>query len=80
MVLNYVQKEVIRADIRDCKGRLVCKVEPRNGNVETVYKRQVTKTTLAVGAKFVIERDGVQTTVTRKSNSEMEAVSCEFPT
>ena len=66
-------------DIRDCKGRLVCKAEPSNGNIEAAYKRQFTKTTLAVGAKFIIERDGVRTTVTRKSSTEMNVDSYEFP-
>ncbi len=66
-------------DIRDCKGRLVCKAEPTDGTIEAAYKRQLTKTTLAVGAEFVIEREGVRTTVTRKSNSENNVDSYEFP-
>lgn len=62
-------------DIRDCNGHLVCKAEPSNGNIEAAYKRQLTKTTLAVGAKFVIERDGVRTIVTRESNTEINVDS-----
>lgn len=65
-------------DIRDCNGHLVCKAEPSSGNVEAAYKRQLTKTTLAVGAKFIIERDGVRTTLTRKSNTKISVDSYEF--
>lgn len=66
-------------DIRDCRGHLVCKAEPEHGLVEAVYKRQLTKTTLAVGGEFTVEREGVRTIVTRKSNSEMSVDSCEIP-
>ena len=66
-------------NIRDCKGHLVCKVEPSSGSVEAVYKKQLTATTLAVGAMFIIERDGVRTTLTRKSNMEINVDSYEFP-
>lgn len=66
-------------DIRACKGHLVCKAEPEIGLVEALYKKQLTKTTLAVGGKFTVEREGVRTTITRKSNSEMSVDSCVIP-
>ena len=52
-------------EVRDCRGRLACIVEECTGYVETVYKGQKAGTYLPVGATFMIERDGILTTVTR---------------
>lgn len=57
-------------DIRDCKGHLVCKAEPIDGLIESSYKKQTTRTLLPIGGVFIIERDGVRTTITRKNQKE----------
>ena len=65
-------------EIRDCKGRLVCKAEPTDGLVETAYKHQVTKTRLPIGGVFTIERDGIRTVIKRSGNAELNINSIVF--
>lgn len=62
-------------DIRDCKGRLVCKVEPNDGFIESAYKRQITQTRLPIGGDFTIERDGIRTIITRYGFNEINVES-----
>lgn len=52
-------------DIRDCRGRLVCKADAPTGIVEMQYKGLRTETRLSPGSMMIIEREGVVTTVTR---------------
>lgn len=52
-------------EIRDCRGRLVCRVDASTGIVEMRYKGLWTKIRLAPGSVITIEREGVVTTVTR---------------
>lgn len=54
-------------EIRDCRGRLACIAEPETGYVETIYKGQKAGIILPIGATFLVERDGVHTTVTRNT-------------
>ena len=65
-------------DIRDCKGRLVCKVEPNNGFIEAAYKRQITRTRLSIGEDFTIERDGIRTIITRYDANVINVESQEL--
>lgn len=62
-------------DIRDCKGRLVCKIEPSDGSIESAYKRQITKTRLPIGVDFIVERNGIRTVITRFNANEINVVS-----
>ena len=50
-------------EIRDCKGRLACKGNAATGFVEAMYKGQKTRTTLSIGERFTIEREGVVTEI-----------------
>lgn len=52
-------------DIRDCRGRLVCKADAPTGIVEMQYKGLRTETCLSPGSAMTIEREGIVTTVTR---------------
>ena len=61
--------------IRDCKGRLVCKIEPFDDFIESAYKRQITKTRLPIGGDFIVERDGIRTIVTRYNINEIDVES-----
>lgn len=65
-------------DICDCKGYLVCKAEPSDGFIESSYKRQTTKTQLAIGGNITIERDGVRTIITRRDSTELDVESKEL--
>ncbi|KPU44493.1 hypothetical protein OXPF_19870 [Oxobacter pfennigii] len=62
-------------DIRDCKGRIACKVNAATGLVEVVYKRCKTSTQIPAGGTLRIERDGVVTIVTRSSDSAFHVES-----
>lgn len=62
-------------EIRDCKGRLACKVDPESGVVETVYKGCRTRTQLSVGSSFTIEREGVETNVILLSSCAFQVKS-----
>ena len=64
-------------DIRDCKGRLICKAEPSIGFIESSYKRQSTKTQLPIGGIITIERDRVRTIIKRKSSTKLDVESKE---
>lgn len=52
-------------EIRDCRGRLVCKADASTGTVEMRYKGLWAKTCLSPGSVMTIEREGAVTTVTR---------------
>ena len=51
--------------IRDCLGRIVCKVNAADGTVETKYGKIRVLTRVAVGDSYCIERENVVTWVTR---------------
>ena len=52
-------------EIRDCRGRLVCKADASTGAVEMQYKGLRAKTCLPLGSVMTIEREGAVTIVTR---------------
>lgn len=54
-------------EIRDCKGRLACKGNAETGAIVCMYKGYKTSTNLGVGDKFTIEREGIETVITRIS-------------
>ena len=62
-------------EIRDCRGRLACIAEPKTGYVETIYKGQKAGTYLPIGATFLIERDGIRTTVSRNTKTSFKTES-----
>ena len=65
-------------EIRDCKGRLVCKGDAQTGEIESIYKGNRTRTCLAVGKSFIVQRDGITTEITRTSNSSLQVQSCDI--
>ena len=64
-------------DIRDCRGRLICKAEPSIGFIESSYKRQNTKMQLPIGGIITFERDGVRTTIKRQNSTNLDVESKE---
>ena len=62
-------------EIRDFRGRLACIAEPDTGYVETIYKGQKAGVILPVGATFLVERDGIRTTVTRNTKETITTKS-----
>lgn len=62
-------------EIRDCKGRIACKGDAATGVIETLYKGCKTRSRLPVGEDFIIEREGIRTTVTRISISAFKVES-----
>lgn len=64
--------------LRDCIGRIACKGDAATGLIETLYKGHKTRTKLPIGEKFVIEREGTVTTVTRinKNTFHVESHRC----
>ena len=59
----------------DCLGRLACKGNPDTGLVECLYKGNKTSALLAVGDSFTVERQGVETTITRVSQYDFNVKS-----
>jgi len=57
-------------EIRDCKGRIACKGNPKTGVLEVLYKKCKTSTILNIGGTLQIEREGVMTKITRKCTNE----------
>lgn len=55
-------------ELRDCKGRIACMGNAATGLVECLYKGHKTRTHLDVGADFTIEREGIETIITRVSD------------
>ena len=51
--------------IRDCAGRIVCKGDAGTGFIEIRYRDLIIHATLVMGETYVIEREGIVTTVTR---------------
>ena len=54
-------------EIRDCNGRLACLGNAETGDVICKYRGQKTKARLAVGENFIVEREGIETIITRVS-------------
>ena len=61
--------------IRDCLGRIVCKVNAADGTVETKYGKIRVLTRVAIGDSYCIERDNVVTWVTRESEKRFAVKS-----
>ncbi|EMW5510625.1 TPA: hypothetical protein ACMUBJ_000952 [Enterococcus faecalis] len=57
-------------EIRDCKGRIACKGISTTGYIEVLYKKCKTSTFLNIGGTIQIERDGIITEITRRTNNE----------
>ena len=57
-------------DVRNKNRKLVAKLYPDTGLVISVHKKQIQTVELAVGKKTIIERDGVETQITRISETE----------
>lgn len=55
-------------ELRDCKGRIACMGNAATGLVECLYKGHRTRTRLDVGDKFTVEREGIETIITRVSD------------
>ena len=55
-------------ELRDCKGRIACMGNAATGLVECLYKGHKTRTHLGIGDDFTIEREGIETIITRVSN------------
>lgn len=55
-------------ELRDCKGRIACMGNAATGLVECRYKGHRTRTRLDVGDNFTVEREGIETTITRISD------------
>ena len=64
--------------IRDCIGRIACKGDAATGLIETVYKRQKTRTKIPVGEKLIIERENTVTTVTRINSNAFHVESHNY--
>ena len=54
--------------IKDYQDHIVCYGDAKTGVVESKYKKQTTKTHLAIGAEFTIIRDMTETVIKRISN------------
>ena len=57
-------------DVRNKDGKLVAKALLDEGLFLCLYKRQLTTIELPIGGKIIIERDGVETQITRISATE----------
>lgn len=61
--------------IRDCKGRVVCKANTSNGQIEIKYRDIVVRATVDIGSTYTVERDSVITQITRTSESHFSVSS-----
>lgn len=61
--------------IRDCIGRLACMFDSATGLLEQAHKGCKTRTTLHPGDTFTIEREGIQTIITRTGTSAVKVTS-----
>ena len=52
-------------EIKDKKGKLICKGDPTTGTIESVYKGFRSSTNLPVGGSFTIEKEDTLTIITR---------------
>ena len=55
-------------ELRDGKGRIACMGNAATGLVECLYKGHRTRTRLDVGDNFTVEREGIETIITRVSD------------
>ena len=55
-------------ELRDCKGRIACMGNASTGFVECLYKGHKTRTHLNIGDNFIVEREGIETIITRVSD------------
>jgi len=55
-------------EIRDCNGRLTCMGNAATGDVVCKYRGHKTRARLAIGENFIVEREGIETIITRVSN------------
>lgn len=61
--------------ITDCRQHVVCYADAETGQVESKYKKQITRTILPVGGKFSIVREGTETEIIRISFTAFEVHS-----
>ena len=64
--------------LRDCNGRIACKGDAATGLIETLYKGHKTRTKIPIGEKFIIEREGTMTIITRINNTSFHVESHHF--
>ena len=62
-------------EIRDMEGRLVCYGDAFTGKLEIAYKKQQIFMLLPVGGQIVITREGVMTTIVRRTSSQFYVYS-----
>ena len=55
-------------ELRDCKGRIACMGNASTGFVECLYKGHKTRAHLNIGDNFIVEREGIETIITRVSD------------
>lgn len=61
--------------IKDYQNHIVCYGDTKTGMLESKYKKQTTKTYLAIGAEFTITRDTTETVIKRISNAAFKVHS-----
>ncbi|WP_346866623.1 MULTISPECIES: hypothetical protein [unclassified Clostridium] len=53
--------------IKDYQNHIVCYADAKTGLLESKYKKQTTKTYLAIGGEFIITKDNIETVIKRIS-------------
>lgn len=61
--------------IKDYQNHIVCYADVKTGLLESKYKKQTTKTYLAIGGEFTIVRDMTETVIKRISMIAFEVHS-----
>ena len=61
--------------IEDYQKHIICYVDAETGMLESKYKKQITKTYLAIGGEFTIIRDMTETVIKRISTIAFEVHS-----
>lgn len=61
--------------IKDYQNHILCYADAKTGLLEAKYKKQTTKTYLAIGGEFTITRDMTETVIKRISTVAFEVHS-----
>ena len=61
--------------IRDYKNQIVCFADAKTGLLESKYKKQTTKTQLAIGGEFIITKENTETVIKRISTNAFKVNS-----
>lgn len=61
--------------IKDYQNHILCYADAKTGLLEAKYKKQTTKTYLAIGGEFTIIRDMTETVIKRISTVAFEVHS-----